>query len=455
MLLGFFSRVLIVPLFPIMLLEDSPEEFSVVGFVNGEVRHREMYRIELPIVPLPALSERQFNREYWLCSAIALPWRNASTIRKGDIVAIHIQKRKALHAPHLLSYERSLQRKGYTHRCTIVALSHLYRESPSYRETTLKHLHSLVKPRAVTATNLFPSTEQGGLLLSLVVGARGEISTETEDAFREAGITHMLVLSGYQISLVGWGSIRAIQMPIRFSTNSALLFLSRFIPFIGLFLATLLVYLTSFEPSATRALIVLGVYVVGRSQGNRVLMVDALVASATLMVLLWPGCFLEPGFHLTFGALGGIYCSQRWYTAYTLPKRYFASLSTISFFTTCIGWLWFRSFSLFEGMITNALIAPIASVGAISGAVSGYITYLIGIDKDGYVIQLVARLVFLVREVVVLSTHSLATSRVLSMLCIVANGVGGVLMAKMLGCRVWGEILAMNARRVEDAPQKL
>src|SRR5829696_4783500 len=45
----------------------------------------------------------------------------------------------------------------------------------------------------------------GGIAASLVTGERGGISEEDEDALRDAGLAHVLAISGLHMAMVGGG----------------------------------------------------------------------------------------------------------------------------------------------------------------------------------------------------------------------------------------------------------
>lgn len=131
----------------------------------------------------------------------------------------------------------------------------------------------------------------------LTVGERGEFTPEFKDALQRSGTTHLVALSGYNISIVVWVTM-----------GFFLSFLGRRWSFV---LATLVVVgfvlMTGAEASVVRAAIMGVLALVAREVGRSFDVRNAIALAGVLMVVANPKVLLfDVGFQLSFLALLGI-----------------------------------------------------------------------------------------------------------------------------------------------------
>ncbi|MFA5001051.1 MAG: ComEC/Rec2 family competence protein [Candidatus Paceibacterota bacterium] len=140
------------------------------------------------------------------------------------------------------------------------------------------------------------STLAGGLIL----GDKGGLGPKTEEEFRQAGMSHIIVLSGYNIIIVA---------------ENVLKLFSWFSPFwswlLGLGSIFLFVWMTGGEAAAVRSAVMAGLALIARRFGRTYEAGVALVLAGFLMVLWNPRLLaFDLGFQLSFLAtLGLIYLS--------------------------------------------------------------------------------------------------------------------------------------------------
>jgi competence protein ComEC len=139
--------------------------------------------------------------------------------------------------------------------------------------------------------------EEATFLSGLTIGARGTLRDELKTAMQQSGTTHLVALSGYNITILAY-----VVMSI------LLLFSSRRVAFV---IATLIivcfVIMTGAEASVVRAAIVGFLVLVAREMGRGHSMRNIILCAGVMMVLLNPKILVfDVGFQLSFLALLGI-----------------------------------------------------------------------------------------------------------------------------------------------------
>ncbi len=134
----------------------------------------------------------------------------------------------------------------------------------------------------------------------LILGDKGGLGKQTEDEFRKAGVSHIIVLSGYNITIVA---------------ESVLLFFSWLTPalawLLGIGSIFLFVIMTGGEAAAVRSAVMGAIALIARRWGRTYDAGVALVFAGFLMILWNPKLLaFDLGFQLSFLAtLGLIYLS--------------------------------------------------------------------------------------------------------------------------------------------------
>lgn len=139
--------------------------------------------------------------------------------------------------------------------------------------------------------------EKAAFLSGLILGERAEFSDEFKQAMKNSGVTHLVALSGYNITII----VIALSAMLNY-------FLSRRLTFLLTTLTILaFVLMTGVEASVVRAAI-MGFIALLATQTSRVFSVrNAIVLAAFFMVLVNPKVLrFDAGFQLSFAALAGI-----------------------------------------------------------------------------------------------------------------------------------------------------
>lgn len=153
-----------------------------------------------------------------------------------------------------------------------------------------------IKAAWVGALENVVAQPQAALGAGLVVGAKHGLGTEWQQIFRKAGIVHMIVLSGYNVSIVADSIAKVLAfLPRGWALGGGGL---------GLILFAVLV---GGGPSVVRASIMALLVLLARGTGRMYDVRRALFLVAAAMILWEPRIiFFDPGFQLSFLATFGL-----------------------------------------------------------------------------------------------------------------------------------------------------
>lgn len=232
-----------------------------------------------------------------LCKGIYLPWRNSSQLREGNVVQAKV-KIKGL-AGIVDWYRHHLSARGYQGTCTVKALA--------IKDSSEEIFSALRRQVREKVYKVLGRNESVGLLLATAIGSRDQIGKVTEDAFRCTGLMHLLVLSGFQLTLVfGSVSLLARRGLGRISWVRAVCNVNLVSVGLGLLSVVALLILAGLEHSSTRAAVAMLLVALGLWWERRVHLGNTILASLFLLSLLWPSCIFDLGVQLTYAALVGI-----------------------------------------------------------------------------------------------------------------------------------------------------
>lgn len=343
-------------------------QFRLVGYLQGAVKGAEQR----------VAHERRLTL---LCQAADLPWRAASRVRVGDEVELVGTMQSFGGYDTASSYEKSLVRAGVDGRCKVSWLTF-------YRPEALEGDRSIGERIAAMIIQAVGDTESAALLLSMTLGTRDRLSRDTEDLFRFFGLSHLLVLSGYQLSqlirLVG-GVMTIVVAPLwRWVDRLPLQLVS---PVVSGGIGAMLAAIAGFEVSITRALIGSMLVEVTKQQEGIRGMGHSLLTTALVMSALWPGMLFEPAGALTMSALIGIMVGSS-IGGQGIRGVVGAHVGALlcTFAVSCI---WFRPPNILAAIVA-APFAGIVAMIAFYGTLGGLGLLMTGIDAEGIFLRFVA-----------------------------------------------------------------
>jgi competence protein ComEC len=229
----------------------------------------------------------------------------------------------------------------------------------NWRQQIAQRVHSLLP------------TQAGAVAIALMTGERSRIDSATNDAMRDAGIAHLLSISGMHIAMVAAAVFFAVRLslsvilmlvallPIGPRYNLAELWpLHKIAAATALIAITLYTFLVGAPIPAVRALLMAGLVLVAILINRRAITLRSVALAAGLILLIYPESLLLPGFQLSFAAITALVAAyEKWqqHEPATPPHKTTDRTGPLS---------WVRGYML--GLVLSSLIAGLATapVGA-------------------------------------------------------------------------------------------
>ena len=324
------------------------------------------------------------------CRAVDLPWKNLAGVQAGAVVPLRVVL-QPITSKSLISYEGVLLRRGYAAECRVRYAGKPVLAAPPLVQRIRDRVRAAVEIGA-------GSGERTALFLTAALGVRDLLSTRTENAFKRCGLAHLLVVSGYQITLFYCVLAVIFDRGLQFFKAARLrtLHTAEWISFAGTvgFIAFVGVEGSSLRAGAAALLVALS-RALERGSG----MLHSISVAFIALALVWPGCYLEPGVQLTFAALLGI-CAALALRSPGVIRQYLAVCWHASLFTAPVVIAWFGYLSL-VGFVLNPLLAPLVAVLSCKVGFAALALQLGGVDPDGWAIGLVCAMLWPLRQVII------------------------------------------------------
>lgn len=211
----------------------------------------------------------------------------------------------------------------------------------------------------------------GSLLLALLEANKDFISLKDSTSFRNAGLSHVLALSGMHLAIIGLLSTYFVSF---FLSKKALKFFLIASSFIFLFFA-------GASPSLIRAFLMLSIISIARLLCVKVNLLGVLSFTFTIHLILFPEDSLTLSFMLSYSALFGILvCSKAisYFFNSFLPDVLNESLSAslgATFFTIPIVAISIKQVAII-GIISTCIISPLISIFLMLGIVFIFLSLL-------------------------------------------------------------------------------
>ena len=211
----------------------------------------------------------------------------------------------------------------------------------------------------------------GGLLPGLILGDTSGLDQQTRDAFRRAGLSHLVAVSGANVAL----TVGAVVLCVRASgAPPGLVFV------VGVMAVVGFVVLVRPTDSVLRAAVMGSVGLSAGLSSRRAQALPALGAAVVVVVLWWPEMALAPGFALSVAATLGLVLwaapMRLWLTGRGVPDwaaTLLAMTAAAQVLTTPIVIALTDQVSVFSvpANLLAALVVPVIGVIGTAGAVFG------------------------------------------------------------------------------------
>lgn len=169
--------------------------------------------------------------------------------------------------------------------------------------------------RAITARvhAIAPDDPAAAVAAALLTGHRGFIDDATLDAMRDAGIAHLLAISGLHIGLVAGLVFAAVRAAIALIPRLALRFDGKKVAAAcAIPAAAGYAVLAGFTVPTERALLMTGLMLTGILIDRRVLSLRTVALAALLILTTAPESLVSPGFQMSFAAVTALIAAYGW-----------------------------------------------------------------------------------------------------------------------------------------------
>lgn len=259
-------------------------------FLNFEIREIEQKNITTELLGEAVVKNCQINLNITLKG-------NNYRLRPGDLLYCHtrIEEIKNSSNPESFDYSAYMRNKGYIYRAYItnddfIRTGHTDRwanRPAEWRDKIIQNIRSI---------GLSDETEN--FAIAVTTGQR-HLDDATKQSFSDAGLAHILAVSGLHIGII----LFILNGITSFLKRPQLKLIRLTIVLTGIWLFT---YFTGLAPSATRASIMATCLFASKILLKKSSSLNALMASAFVILLFSPSSIYEVGFQLSFLAVGSI-----------------------------------------------------------------------------------------------------------------------------------------------------
>jgi competence protein ComEC len=254
----------------------------------------------------------------------------------------------------------------------ILSTVYLPKNNWKLTDIQIKNFNSLLYQWRLKIKNILnenlTNSNSNALISALLLGQQSSIDKETKAILVDAGIIHILAVSGLHVGII----YLLFNYLTFFIQNNKYRFIKLSIVLLGIWL---FVFITGVPPSAFRAAVMFSFFAFGKNLNLQSNSFNIIAASAIFMLLTNPLLIFDVGFQLSYSAVLGIITFQRpiyssLYTGKNKIINYGWSLTSVSIAAT-LGTLIFTlyNFNRFPTyfIFTNLLAIPTAFVLLLSG----------------------------------------------------------------------------------------
>ena len=267
--------------------------------------------------------------------------------------------------------------------------------------------------------------DTAALFLSMSLGVRDQLSRTTDRTFKETGLAHLLVVSGYQVSIIYFlvfGLLQKIILP--YTQIFRRMPLKEASHIVAVLAVMLFIWLTGLDGSSLRAAIAILILIISNTLERGSGLLRSYFNSLLMVNILWPCCYLEPGVQLTFAALLGIIIGVQTKSIRLFsPSKFsfrenFISYCRVSlwasFLPALVSACWFNYLPL-GTIFYNPLFGPLLSLVSCKFGFLGLSVYIVNVDPSGRILTFVgdfisyctALISFLAKYPLLISTDTL------------------------------------------------
>ncbi len=268
-------------------------------------------------------------------------------------------------------------------------------DGESFAERWSDRLESLRDRMTARIESVIPGPE-GPIAAALVTGQRGGIVPDDQAAFRDAGLAHVLAISGLHLALAGGFFFWVVRALLALFPAIALNYpIKKWAAVAALLGAGAYLLISGSGAPAMRSFIMLAM-MLGAIVVDRPALSMRSVALAAALILLWrPEDLVAPGFEMSFAAVTGLIALAEWERAHRKEgsiapgvlgrlRRYAVGIAL----TSVVAGLATAPFAVFHfdrasqyGLLGNLLAMPVVGLVIMPAATAAMVLMPFGLDR--------------------------------------------------------------------------
>ena len=306
-----------------------------------------------------------------------VPKTNFKTIHAGDEIWLHnsIYPIPKAFNPYQFDYSKYLEKQNVFHQIYTKENHIKVIQTHKTLDFYIENLRSNLS-RSFDIHHFEPKTK--AIIDALILGQRLELDKETIADYSNAGVIHILAISGLHISIIYFFIVFLLKplKRVKFGAEIQLL--------IVLAILWLFAFLTGLPASVTRAVTLFSFISIGNYFNQPKAIYNALAISAFLILLVQPNSIFDIGFQLSYAAVLAIVLFQPFYKKFYFTENkiaiYFIDTVLVSL-AAQIGVLplslyYFNQLPLLF-LLANLIIIPLSSLVLIVGIIILPLNYLL------------------------------------------------------------------------------
>lgn len=206
------------------------------------------------------------------------------------------------------NYKRYLERKGVFFQCFVDHYQLVGQSNPSLPSRWRNRLDLVVDRSDLTEENR-------GIVKAMFLGDKRAPLDLTKDDFRKAGVSHLLCVSGLHVGIVA-ALVAFLLIPLGRGRRASLVRAA-----IELAVVWLFVLMTGASPSTLRAGVMFSFIIAARAYTMHTPGLNALAASALVLMIYRPSLVMDVGFQLSYSAVAGIMIFSPPLCRFSLPIK--------------------------------------------------------------------------------------------------------------------------------------
>lgn len=300
--------------------------FTLVGRVTDRENTQRGMRLTIDVKKVVDLPRNQSGDEFPQRVRISVPETTASGV--GDAVTVRARLFPPAGPVRPGGYDFSF--RAYFDRIGATGFSYGVPRAAELGEPSLllkayRQLGDLRQGISDRISGVLGSGHRPALAAALLVGDRSGLSPESEEALRQAGLAHILAISGLHMALFAGGTYAVFLMFLSLSQTATLYYPThRLAAAAALLAAACYLGLSGASVATQRSFIMVFLVFLGVLTGRRGLTLRSVALAGLVLLLLAPERLFHPGFQMSFAAvicLVAAYDSLRNFQRVNLPNE--------------------------------------------------------------------------------------------------------------------------------------